>query len=151
MAGTFNPLPKPVPVNVTLSDQQPVTVDVRVPDIVLPEITIPEIPTPEFNPTINLPDIALPDMQFPAQMAVTLTRMAERRIAGTYVRADALSPAGSDAVCISATVAGTVTLTMAAGGSVTISVPVGTTILPLSVSSAANGTATATYQGLFTE
>lgn len=69
----------------------------------------------------------------------------------TYTRAAAVSATPGDAVLISGvTTLGTVTLTLSGGGTVVVSVPVGSTILPFAVTAAALGTALGgTFQSLF--
>lgn len=71
--------------------------------------------------------------------------------AGVYRRATAVSATASDGVLVSGvTTAGTITLTLAGGGSVTVNVPLGSTILPFSVTAAALGSAVGgTFQSLF--
>lgn len=71
--------------------------------------------------------------------------------AGIYRRAAAVSAAAGDGVIVTGvTTAGTVTLTLANGGAVTVSVPLGSTILPFGVTAAALGTAVGgTFQSLF--
>lgn len=68
----------------------------------------------------------------------------------TYTRA-AVSATPGDGVLVSgATTAGTVNLTLSGGGTVSVSVPLGSTILPFAVVSAALGTAVGgTFQSLF--
>lgn len=71
-----------------------------------------------------------------------------------YRRATALNAKGSAAVLINAGTAGTVVLTLADKDSdaVTVTVPVGSTILPFNVIKAVPGTATgATAQALYFE
>jgi hypothetical protein len=71
--------------------------------------------------------------------------------AGIYRRAAAVSATAGDGVIVTGvTTAGTVTLTLQNGGSLTVSVPLGSTILPLGVTAAALGTAVGgTFQSLF--
>lgn len=71
--------------------------------------------------------------------------------AGKYTRAAGIGAGGSDAVAINGvTVAGTVTLTLKGGGSVTWSAPLGSSIAPFDVTAAALGTAVGgTFQALF--
>jgi hypothetical protein len=70
---------------------------------------------------------------------------------GTYRRAAAVGATAGDAVLVSSvTTAGTVTFTLSGGGSITESVPLGSTRLPYSVTAAALGTAVGgTFQSLF--
>lgn len=69
----------------------------------------------------------------------------------TYKRATAVGATPGDAVFVSGvTTAGTVTLTLANGGSAVVTVPLGSTILPFGVTAAANTTAVgSTFQSLF--
>ena len=69
----------------------------------------------------------------------------------TYRRAAAVGPGGGDAVLVTGvTTAGTVTLTLVNGGTATVSVPLGSSVLPFSASAAALGTAVGgTFQNLF--
>lgn len=69
----------------------------------------------------------------------------------TYRRAAAVGATPGDAVLVSGvTTAGTVTLTLANGGSAVVSVPLGSTILPFGVTAAANTTAVgSSFQSLF--
>lgn len=69
----------------------------------------------------------------------------------TYRRAAAVGPTAGDAVIVSGvTTAGTITLTLAGGGSVTLSVPLGSSVLPFAATAAALGTAVGgTFQSLF--
>ena len=71
--------------------------------------------------------------------------------AGIYRRAAAVSATAGDGVIVTGvTTAGTVTLTLQNGGTLTVSVPLGSTILPLGVTAAALGTAVdGTFQSLF--
>jgi hypothetical protein len=71
--------------------------------------------------------------------------------AGIYLRAAAVSAtAGNGIIVTGVTTAGTVTLTLANGGTVTVSVPLGSAILPFGVTAAALGTAVGgTFQSLF--
>jgi hypothetical protein len=71
--------------------------------------------------------------------------------AGSYSRAAGVGAGGSDAILVTGvTTAGTVVLTLAGGGSVTWSVPLGSSILPFSATAAALGTAVGgTFQALF--
>lgn len=69
----------------------------------------------------------------------------------SYRRAAAVGATPGDGVLVSGvTTAGTVTLTLANGGTVTESVPLGSTRLPYGVTAAALGTAVGgTFQSLF--
>lgn len=71
--------------------------------------------------------------------------------AGIYRRAAAVSATAGDGVIVTGvTTAGTVTLTLQNGGSLSISVPLGSTILPFGVTASALGTAVGgTFQSLF--
>lgn len=71
--------------------------------------------------------------------------------AGVYSRAAAVSATAGQGVLVSnVTTAGTVTLTLAGGGTAVITVPLGSTILPFSVTNAVLGTAVGgTFQSLF--
>lgn len=72
---------------------------------------------------------------------------------GVYTKAGAAgafpAPYGQG-VAVTATIVGTVTLTLANGGTVVVTVAVGTTFLPFSISAFAAGTSTgATAQALY--
>lgn len=69
----------------------------------------------------------------------------------SYRRAAAVGAGGGDAVLVSGvTTAGTVTLTLANGGTVTLNVPIGSSVLPFTATAAALGTAVGgTFQNLF--
>lgn len=71
--------------------------------------------------------------------------------AGIYKRAAAVSATAGDGVFVTGvTTAGTVTLTLVNGGTLTVSVPLGSAVLPFSVTAAALGTAVGgTFQSLF--
>lgn len=71
--------------------------------------------------------------------------------AGKYTKAAAIGAGGSDAVAINGvTTAGTVTLTLKGGGTVTWSAPLGSSIAPFDVTAAVLGTAVGgTFQALF--
>lgn len=79
-------------------------------------------------------------------------KLALYRAGGAYRRATAVGATAGDAVLVTGvTTAGTVTLTLAGGGSVSISVPLGSSILPFAAIAAALGTAAGgTFQSLFT-
>lgn len=70
---------------------------------------------------------------------------------GTYRRAAAVgATAGDGLVVTGVTTAGTITLTLVNGGSLTLNVALGSTILPLGVTAAALGTAVGgSFQSLF--
>lgn len=78
-------------------------------------------------------------------------RAALASAAGVYRRAAAVSATPGDGLLISGTTtAGTITVGLGGGGSITINVPVGSTILPLGAVSAALGTAQGgSFQSLF--
>lgn len=71
--------------------------------------------------------------------------------AGIYRRAAAVNATAGDGVVVTGvTTAGTINLTLQNGGSLVISVPIGSTILPLGVTAATLGTAVGgTFQSLF--
>lgn len=73
------------------------------------------------------------------------------RIGQTYRRAAAVGATAGDAVLVTGvTTAGTVTLTLANGGTATLSVPLGSTVLPFAATAAALGTAVGgTFSSLF--
>jgi len=72
-------------------------------------------------------------------------------LSGVYTRAAAVSATPGNGVLVTGvTTAGTVTLTLSGGGSVVISVPLGSAILPFAATAAANTTAVGgTFQSLF--
>lgn len=84
-------------------------------------------------------------------MTVSSSAASSSAAAGIYRRAAAVGATAGDGVFISGvTTAGTVTLTLQNGGTLTVSVPVGSTLLPLGVTAAALGTAVGgTFQSLF--
>lgn len=71
--------------------------------------------------------------------------------AQVYRRAAAVGAVAGDGVLVSnVTTAGTVTLTLVNGGSVVVSVPLGSAVLPFGATAAANTTAVGgTFQSLF--
>lgn len=72
------------------------------------------------------------------------------RVSQTYRRAAAVGTAGDAVIVTGITTAGTVTFTLVNGGSLTVSVPLGTSIFPFSITAAALGTAVGgTFQTLF--
>lgn len=72
------------------------------------------------------------------------------RVSQTYRRATAVGTAGDAVFVTNVTTAGTVTFTLVNGGSLTVNVPLGTSIFPFSVTAAALGTAVGgTFQTLF--
>lgn len=73
--------------------------------------------------------------------------------AGVYARSAAVGATGGQGVAVTGvTTAGTVTLTMAGGGTLVVDVPLGTTVLPFSVTAAAFTTAVGgAFQSLFTQ
>lgn len=72
-------------------------------------------------------------------------------LAGTYRRAAAVSATAGDGLFVTGvTTAGTITVTLAGGGSLVVSVPLGSTILPLAATAAVLTTAVGgTFQSLF--
>lgn len=67
-----------------------------------------------------------------------------------YTRAAAVSATAGDALFISGvTTAGAVTVTLANGGSLSVSVPLGSTLLPFSATAVNMGTTGGTAQSLF--
>lgn len=82
---------------------------------------------------------------------VVLSNEDYARISQTYRRAAAVNATPGDAVLVTGvTTAGTVTLTLANGGTATLSVPLGSTVLPFAATAAALGTAVGgTFQSLF--
>lgn len=72
------------------------------------------------------------------------------RVSQTYRRATAVGTAGDAVFVTGVTTAGTVTFTLVNGGSLTVSVPLGTSIFPFSITAAALGTAVGgIFQTLF--
>lgn len=86
-----------------------------------------------------------------ASVPVTLSNEDYARISQTYRRAAAVGATAGDAVLVTGvTTAGTVTLTLANGGTATLSVPLGSTVLPFAATAAALGTAVGgTFSSLF--
>lgn len=86
-----------------------------------------------------------------ASVPVTLSNEDYARISQTYRRAAAVGATAGDAVLVAGvTTAGTVTLTLANGGTATLSVPLGSTVLPFAATAAALGTAVGgTFSSLF--
>lgn len=82
---------------------------------------------------------------------VVLSNEDYARISQTYRRAAAVGATAGDAVLVTGvTTAGTVTLTLANGGTATLSVPLGSTVLPFAATAAALGTAVGgTFSSLF--
>jgi hypothetical protein len=82
---------------------------------------------------------------------VTLSNQDYDRVGQTYRRSAAVGATAGDAVLVTGvTTAGTVTLTLANGGSATLSVPLGSTVLPFAATAAALGTAVGgTFSSLF--
>lgn len=80
-----------------------------------------------------------------------LTTTDRQSLSQVYRRAAAVSATPGDGVLVTGvTTAGTVSLTLAGGGTAVVSVPVGSTILPFAVTAAVLGTAVAgTFQSLF--
>lgn len=87
--------------------------------------------------------------KYPASLGMTAAALAAT--AQVYRRAAAVSATPGDGVLVSGvTTAGTVTLTLANGGTVSVSVPLGSTYLPFGVTAAVLGTAVGgTFQSLF--
>jgi hypothetical protein len=86
-----------------------------------------------------------------ASVPVVLSNEDYARISQTYRRSATVSATAGDAVFVTGvTTAGTVTFTLANGGSLSVSVPLGTSVFPFSVTAAALGTAVGgTFQSLF--
>ncbi len=84
-------------------------------------------------------------------LIVSASAASNSAAAGVYRRAAAVSATAGDGVIVTGvTTAGTVTLTLQNGGTVSVSVPVGSAILPFGVTAAALGTAVGgTFQSLF--
>lgn len=82
---------------------------------------------------------------------VVLSNEDYARISQTYRRAAAVGATAGDAVLVTGvTTAGTVNLTLANGGTVSVSVPIGSAVLPFAATAAALGTAVGgTFQSLF--
>lgn len=96
---------------------------------------------------------ALPPGRATAANSVPVALSSEdyARLSQTYRRAAAVNAGAGDAVFVTGvTTAGTVTLTLSGGGTVTVSVPIGSSTLPFSATAAALGTAVGgTFQNLF--
>lgn len=72
------------------------------------------------------------------------------RVSQTYRRSAAVGTAGDAVIVTGVTTAGTVTFTLVNTGSLTVNVPLGTSIFPFSVTAAALGTAVGgAFQTLF--
>lgn len=103
--------------------------------------------------TNRLPEmmVDMADGTFARRMVSVSDSATASASAGIYRRAAAVSATAGDGVIVTGvTTAGTVTLTLQNGGSLTVSVPLGSTILPLGVTAAALGTAVGgTFQSLF--
>lgn len=103
--------------------------------------------------TNRLPEmmVDMSDGTFARRMVSVSDAATASASAGIYRRAAAVSATAGDGVIVTGvTTAGTVTLTLQNGGTLTVSVPLGSTILPLGVTAAALGTAVGgTFQSLF--
>jgi hypothetical protein len=99
------------------------------------------------------PQTGLAPGRAPAAASVPVVLSSEdfARISQTYRRATAVGATAGDAVLVTGvTTAGTVSLTLANGGTAVISVPIGSTVLPFSATAAALGSAVGgTFQSLF--
>lgn len=86
-----------------------------------------------------------------ASAPVAIDNAALAGVNQTYTRAAAVGATAGNAVLVTGvTTAGTVTLTLVGGGSVTLNVPLGSSIWPFGATAAALGTALGgTFQSLF--
>lgn len=84
-------------------------------------------------------------------MSVSSSQADRAAFSGTYKRAAAVGATAGDGLLVTGvTTAGTITVTLVNGGSATVNVPVGSTILPLAATAAVLGTAIGgTFQSLF--
>lgn len=112
----------------------------------------PTVATAAIDPATGAPATFLPPGRAAAAASVPVVLSNEdfARLAGTYNRATAIGATPGNAVLVyNVTTAGTITLTLATG-SVTINVPLGSTILPFGATAAALGTAVGgSFQSLF--
>lgn len=104
----------------------------------------------------NLPErwIDNGDGTFSRRYSVALSasdRTALDKAGAVYRRAASVGATAGDGLIVTGvTTAGTVTITLAGGGSLTVSVPLGSTILPFAATAAALGTAVGgSFQSLF--
>ncbi len=110
------------------------------------------VATVSVDPTTGTAQTALPPGRAAAASSVPVVLSTEdfARVSQTYRRATAVGTAGDAVIVTGVTTAGTVTFTLATSGTVTVSVPLGTSIFPFSVTAAALGTAVGgTFQSLF--
>jgi len=105
------------------------------------------------DPATGNPQTGLAPGRAPAAASVPVVLSSEdfARISQTYRRATAVGATAGDAVLVTGvTTAGTVSLTLANGGTAVVSVPIGSTVLPFSATAAALGSAVGgTFQSLF--
>lgn len=81
---------------------------------------------------------------------VALAASDRSAIAGVYRRSTAVGATPGDGLLISGvTTAGAVTITLAGGGSISVNVPVGSTVLPFSATAVNVGTTGGTASSLF--
>lgn len=86
-----------------------------------------------------------------SSVPVTLSNEDFARLAGTYTRSASVGATPGNALWVQGvTTAGTITITLAGGGTLTASVGLGSTILPVGATAATLGTAVGgTFQSLF--